>query len=392
MIMAIVFVTTTVFPAGYAVSEDLPLPDPGALVGLSRAYIPILPKGIRIYTEQPLRFDFIIDSGNSVSDQEEIKIESDRLVNYFLAALTIPTEDLWVNLSPYEKNRIIPEELAKTELGRDLLKQDYLLKQLTATLMYPEEELGNVFWDKIHSRMPRQAQSTGISPENFHKVWILPDSASVYEANGSVYVTEARLKVMLDSDYQAIHHPQRNSGTNVGDDDTRTEITKAVLLPAIEREVNEGENFAPLRQIYYALILAKWYREMIKESYLSHIYVDQKKIGGIDSVDQALKDDIYERYMKAYQRGVFNYIREDYDRLSHSVIPRRYFSGGFQDADIDIARSDQAHLADPAVGAAYVLRVDITPHVSQMDGLPLDNGRDDNIAKNSLNISDLDIS
>ena len=58
-----------------------------------------------------------------------------RLVKYFLAALTIPEKDLWVNLSPYEKDRVITDEFGSTEMGRDLLAQDYMLKQLTSSLI-----------------------------------------------------------------------------------------------------------------------------------------------------------------------------------------------------------------------------------------------------------------
>jgi len=71
--------------------------------------------------------------------------EYKKLVKYFLASLTIPDEDQWVNLSPYEKGRIIQGNFGKTEMGRDLLSQDYLLKQITSSLMYPESGLGKKF-------------------------------------------------------------------------------------------------------------------------------------------------------------------------------------------------------------------------------------------------------
>lgn len=130
----------------------LNLPQPGTLIGISPAYVPVLLKGMTIHPEDPLRFDFIIDSGNTNFTHQQIEKESERLVKYFLAAMTIPKNDLWVNLSPYENDRIIPEELGKTELGRDMLAQDYILKQLTASLMYPEKELGKKFWDKIYTQ------------------------------------------------------------------------------------------------------------------------------------------------------------------------------------------------------------------------------------------------
>jgi hypothetical protein len=50
--------------------------------------------------------------------------------------------------SAYEKGRIIQDNFGKTEMGRDLLSQDYLLKQITSSLMYPESRLGKSFWNK----------------------------------------------------------------------------------------------------------------------------------------------------------------------------------------------------------------------------------------------------
>jgi len=53
-----------------------------------------------------------------------------------------------INLSPYEKDRMIPTSLGETAMGRDLLAQDYLLKQLTASLIYPQKALGKEFLDQ----------------------------------------------------------------------------------------------------------------------------------------------------------------------------------------------------------------------------------------------------
>ena len=91
-------------------------------------------RGITVHPENPLMFDFIVDGGESNLEGEELKTEADKLIKYFLASLTVPEEELWVNLSPYESDRIIPESFGLTEMGRDLLAQDYMLKQLTASL------------------------------------------------------------------------------------------------------------------------------------------------------------------------------------------------------------------------------------------------------------------
>ncbi|HQN69641.1 MAG TPA: hypothetical protein PLW19_07330, partial [Anaerolineaceae bacterium] len=78
-----------------------------------------------------------------------------------------------------------------------------------------------------------------------------------------------------------------------------SQLIKEIILPEIEKEVNEGKNFAPMRQIYQSLILAQWYKETIKESLLSKVYVDQNKIKGVDLSDPFIKDQIYAQYVEA---------------------------------------------------------------------------------------------
>ena len=364
--ITLTFVFTSVLPPGYAQTiSTLNLPVPGAMVTPSAAFVPVLLKGMTIHPDNPLQFDFIIDSGNTDFKEDKIKTESERLVKYFLASMTIPKDDLWVNLSPYEQDRIIPDELGKTELGRDMLAQDYILKQLTASLMYPEKELGKEFWDKVYQKAKEKFGTTEIPVDTFNKVWILPETATVYEHGQTVYIVEAKLRVMLDQDYVAgnvgasLVGARAKAGTSPAPTGSNisTSIIREIILPEIEHEVNYGQNFAPLRQIYHSLILAKWYKETIKNSLLSKIYIDQKKIAGVNLDDVTLKDQIYAQYMEAYKKGVFNYIKEDYDQLSTQPIPRKYFSGGEELTKIPL---NHAKLNSPVkgfLGKGFVLLI-----------------------------------
>ena len=129
-------------PLPSAQAQEFRLPAPGQMVALSPAFSPAVLKGIKLDPQNPFRFHFFVDRGDSPLSQEELKRESAKLIKYFLASLTIPEKDLWVNLSPYEKDHIVPQEFGQTEMGRDLLAEDYLLKQITASLIYPESQLG----------------------------------------------------------------------------------------------------------------------------------------------------------------------------------------------------------------------------------------------------------
>jgi len=106
------------YAQGFSVNE---LPVPGTMVGESAPFAPLSLKGLVINTQKPLEFQFIVDTGHGPQDIASVKDQANQLVKYFMAGLTIPEGDLWVNLSPYEKNRMVPEALGQTDLGRDLL-------------------------------------------------------------------------------------------------------------------------------------------------------------------------------------------------------------------------------------------------------------------------------
>ena len=268
---AAIFLTLTlVCPPSHA--QGVQLPAPGTRLALSDTFAPPLLKGIKVYRNDPFRFDFILDKGDAPLTDEQVKVDSTRLIKYFLASLTVPEKDLWVNLSPYEQDRIVPEAFGQTEMGRDLLAQDYILKQITASVIYPEEKIGKEFWDKVYAEALKRYGTTDVPVDTFNKVWIMPETATVYENKDAAFVVESKLKVMLEEDYLALEKNadvkiQTTSGTNK----FGSEIIREVVLPILKKEVNEGKNFAPLRQVYNSLILATWYKRKVKDSIMAGV-------------------------------------------------------------------------------------------------------------------------
>ncbi|MDE2027911.1 MAG: hypothetical protein KGJ11_05165, partial [Candidatus Omnitrophica bacterium] len=322
--VVVVFVLNTAGPLP-ARAQDLVLPRPGAMVSLSPAYNPPVLKGIKVYPDDAFRFDFIMDKGDGSAAQW--KPEASKLIKYFLAGLTVPEKDLWVNLSPYEKNRIVPESFGRTAMGRDLLAEDYLLKQITASLIYPEGETGRKFWKRVYEVAAQKFHTTDIPVNTFNKVWIMPETAVVYENTkaGTAYVVEAKLKVMLEQDYLALSHHVSNaaSTSSIG-----AQVLRAIVIPELTREVNDDKNFAALRQVYNSLILATWYKKKIKNSILEAVYADKNKVGGVGYGSGIDVESIYQRYLRAFKKGVYNYVKEETDPLTQETVPRKYFSGG----------------------------------------------------------------
>ncbi len=383
------FFLTTLGPLPKAHADTvLGLPAPGTMVNLSPAYEPVIIKGLTVHKDNPFLFDFIVDVGQDKMSGEPLKKEGEKLIKYFLASLAIPDKDLWVNLSPYEKNRMIPEALGQTDMGRDLLEQDYILKQITASLIYPEKDLGKTFWDKVYAKAQQMYGTTQVPVNTFNKVWIMADRAEVFERNQTAFVVDSHLKVMLEEDYLALqkHNPSviPTSSTVIpakaGIHSLGSQIVKAIILPELEKEVNTGKNFANLRQIFNSVILSSWYKKNLKEALLNQVYANKSKVKGIErpgvsaspsssvipasstvipakagihkngspttneecplSGRKTFGDDIddinviYEQYLKAYKKGVFNYIKEDINTANGETMLRKYFSGGITNLQI----------------------------------------------------------
>ncbi|MBF0618934.1 MAG: histidine phosphatase family protein [Candidatus Omnitrophica bacterium] len=358
-------------PIRSALAQERPfLPQPGTFVSLSPAFNSPLLKGIKIHPDDPFWVDFILDQGDALRGDEAL-----RLIKYFLASITVPEKDLWVNLSPYEKDRIIPDAFGVTEMGRDLLSQDYILKQVAASLLYPEGETGKKFWAEVYRQAYAQYGTTDIPVDIFNKVWIVPEKAVVYESKDAAYVTESRLKVMLESDYLAEQNNRRGDVVPgpITDDhqmsepparlyvDIAKDIFRSVVIPVLEKEVNEGKNFAQLRQVYHSLILAIWFKDKIKESLLGKAYVDRNKIVGLSRSGDLAPEQIWQQYVKAFKKGAYNYIQDEYDPATREVVPKKYFSGG---ASLNLIRAhygkteDRSRLPQGAFESAMVVNVD----------------------------------
>ena len=410
--LLIVFLFNSVITVPIVQAQELVLPKPGVMVRLSPPVNAPTLKGMKVNPNNPFRFEFILDKGDIVETRHASSLQDDssRLIKYFLASLTIPEKDLWVNLSPYEKDRIVPDSFGLTEMGRDLLAQDYILKQVTASLIYPEDEVGKKFWKRVYEDAAKKYGNTNIPVNTFNKVWIVPEKAVVYEnaKAGTAYVVESKLKVMLEQDYLSLEKntvgaglapalDKRAPARGARTDDVNqigSQIVREIVIPELTKEINEGANFAQLRQVYSSLILATWYKKKIKDSILSKVYADRNKIDGVKNQGLDVQS-VYQQYLAAFKKGVYNYIKEDIDPVTQERIPRKYFSGGWTCTHLDMAMSITANLPEAAVlnkDRAMVVEAGIRISKDQaMNVLPADEFKPQRLAARFNNNYAIDI-
>jgi len=331
-----------------AMASALPyMPEPNQRLMQSGRFNALLLRGIKVDPQNIFQVDFIVDEGNSQYSDGVLRQEIERLFKYFLASVTIPPSDLWVNLSPYEHDSIAPYTLGLTEMGKDLLGQDYCLKQLASSLTYPESALGKQFWNKVYQRAQELYGKADIPVNTFNKVWIVPGKIILCEDKTRVFIKSAKLKVMTEEDYLAL----KNNHGDKKASNLSAQVMKEVVIPAIETEVNEGKSFAYLRQIYNAMLLATWFKDKLRTTILGPAYVDQRKVKGAESSDALVKEKIYQQYLEAVRQGVYNYKRADFDFVHHRMVLRRYYSGGFSGKTIpnDLAAAEREAYSEAAV-------------------------------------------
>ncbi len=226
---------------------------------------------------------FFTKAGNEIPP-EDWEREKQKLLGYFHLVLAVPGEDMHVNLSGFAKGQMMPANLARTDLGRVLAEQDCLLKQLTASMLHPRTPGGCTFWERVEALARQSGKHASL--EMWQKVWIVAGSATLHEKPaGETYdhplppgyeirpgdwlghLSDCSLRVMCETDYLALEKRSEQSQLSVGPADPFHEqamdIFRETVLPELEAEVNSGSHFAPLRQVYYAVALAKWYRENV---------------------------------------------------------------------------------------------------------------------------------
>ena len=305
------------FRVNNSIAAQLHLPAPTQLLKISDDVVTPMLRGLKIDYQNPLEFKFIFDTGD---DKNVTEKDTKRIINYFFATLALPNSALWVNLSPYEQQRVVDEELGQTELGRDLLGQDYMLKQLSSSLTHPSTVSGKSYWSFLQDS----------TEESFNKIWIAPEveSIQIREKDGVVWIAESRLEALTESDYLA-----RNVNNSSVSQDVTNDAIESVLLPKIKSQLNDGEHFSQLRQIFNAMILGMWFKKKFRQSFFSQ-YFDKQNVKGIDLEDKKVKEKLFELYKQSFDKKVYDLIKKERNKQTKKVVNRRYFSGGFSSSSI----------------------------------------------------------
>ena len=255
----------------------------------------------------------------------DLKKAAQKSLEYFFIGLSFPDDKFWVNLNPNEPNSIIDSTLANTDFGRILLNADLRLKKDFCELTGPNSPIGKEFWRRLYAKAQELGIGNTLSINT--RLWIVPDEVFISEAENKASIIESKLMVCLEADALApkgIIQDEKEREFQ----EYASHLMEEMLLPFLGLKVNDGYAYADLRDVYQALILARWYK--------------QKWNGRNNSIAASLKgdiikeletnffytiDDVYQEYVRSFKDGEYS-LKEKEGGIASTTVIRRYASGG----------------------------------------------------------------
>ncbi|HAH20277.1 MAG: hypothetical protein A2Y00_09455 [Omnitrophica WOR_2 bacterium GWF2_43_52] len=326
------------------------------------------------YDSQSNDFKLLLDKGDTNFDNQtaneltsspanELNNATQELLNYFFIGLALPNEGFWVNLRPDTPDNIIDDDLAKTDIGRILLEADVQLKKDTAGLTSPQSPEGKEYWDKLYKRAGELFGTENITIPTLTRPWIVPNEIIIREAPDNAYIYKATLKVMLEEDYLTEHTPAvwaphlggveevyRFSDHRLKQlNEYSTQLIRELIIPKLTYQVNTAKRYASLRQVYYSLILAQWFKaryrsqltgDRVQGTDKSNNYlnlIDSGNLANLTAREPYDKQIYFQQYQKSFQDGEYNLTEPVYTPQGQSI--RQYMSGGVNLNDIAISSS-----------------------------------------------------
>jgi bisphosphoglycerate-independent phosphoglycerate mutase (AlkP superfamily) len=274
-------------------------------------------------------FKVLIDKGDlKNTGTEELENSTKELLNYFLVGVTLNNESFWVNLRPDSEDQIIDPYLVQTDVGKIMLEADLQLKKDTAKLTSPETPEGREYWNRLYKKAEELFGYDSVNIPTLTRPWIVPGEIIIHETDSSAYIYKATLKVMLEQDYlkdSAMYN--FNDARSKALNDYSSELIRELIIPKLTKEVNSSKRYANIRQVYYSLILSRWFKNKFggqSGGYASRI--NTLDLTGLTSQNNWSKTTYFKEYQKSFKEGEYN-IKEPVYTPTGQVI-RNYFSGG----------------------------------------------------------------
>ncbi len=220
--------------------------------------------------------------------------EKETNVKFFLLALAIPDDDLWVNLNILlDETQVLGRKLIFTDIGKVLMYSDVQLKKDVQRVFRRE-----MFWDQL-AELGYISDPHDIDESLVPRFWIVPGPITVFVNKTGILIKKAQLRVMFQ-----IHQSKR--GGEEGKSDLKQAVSDLVakeIIPELDYLVNNDERYSLLRQVYYSCILAQWYKKVARNNVdsLFNQLINSGQIGGLQSDRIWTPRQFLDEYVRLYR-------------------------------------------------------------------------------------------
>ena len=271
----------------------------------------------------------ILDKGNLVNaDNSLLKSSARKSLEHFFVGISLPDESFWVNLKPDSENEIMADDLSRTDFGKVLLEADLQLKKDLAHFTFPSTPEGSEYWDRLYKKIEEEYGQTDRGITVNTRIWITPGEIIISEDGNGAYIYKANLNVLTEEAYLKGRYRHQNEDSRArAVNEYSSSLMRELILPRIINDVNTSEKYAPLRQAYYSLILAQWFkRKFYGQGGLYSYLINKKNLTGITSSRPWSKYSYFKQYQKSYRQKEYDLKVNIFNLYGQTI--RTYSSGG----------------------------------------------------------------
>jgi tetratricopeptide (TPR) repeat protein len=276
-----------------------------------------------------LNFDYIFraQKANGTSVGIGFNNASSLSLNAFITGLSVPNNKFWVNLGPDEPDRIIDDQLRESEVGRIMLEADLQMKRDFAKYTCAHEtdnasmdrllaEKKNSLVQQCMDKFPGEIKDlTNVHFTHTIRYWIVPDKIYAYINGSEIFIINATLTI--NSVVEEPHFRLSEQNPAMISDTCRDELNKSVeeyseydreieesaITPHVIKDINYGDKYESLREVYVALALAQWYKSNFAPADILRNSLESSNLLHSTAITPWTPTDIWGRYMDSIKNN-----------------------------------------------------------------------------------------
>ena len=307
----------------------------GNLGGINFTSIKLNSIAVSIDQDKGVNFDLILKSQKAKGVNPVIDPINATLLGAtaFMTGLIVPNYRFWVNLNPWEADRIIDEPLRQSEVGRVMLEADLQMKRDFGNYVNPcANETIKAFWNLLDKKKDELVQqcmnefpgeirdTNNIGMKGAIRLWIVPDKVYAYTNGTQIYIINTSLTINSECDldhanfevyFQDISTLSEGCQEKLNESARKymeyfKELGDRMILPYVITDVNQCNKYENLREVYVALALAQWYKsKMNTRMDIFRDFLDSSSSEVLKSKNVWSTKEIWERYINLFENCEF---------------------------------------------------------------------------------------